>query len=215
MEQADVFVLVMPCGASAHLEAGWGAGRRRPTAILLAPGEPELMYKLADLIAVDIEEVVVWLDKLKAGLHDDCCDWCYVHGSESESQCPWFLASKRLDESALLKAVGHNRPDGYSSKTEAIDICDSIELEILGAKNRADWVWVVRLRNGRFAYARGGCDFTGWDCHSGICWEEAETIEQAIRLAEEDARPVLEEMLAAGEKRRKGLCLKELWYERI
>lgn len=48
MEWADTFVLVMPCGRSAHLEAGWALGRGKPTFILLAGGEPELMYKLAD-----------------------------------------------------------------------------------------------------------------------------------------------------------------------
>ena len=48
MEWADAFVLLMPCGRSAHLEAGWAIGAGKPTAILLSAGEPELMYKMAD-----------------------------------------------------------------------------------------------------------------------------------------------------------------------
>ena len=43
---ADVCVLVMPCGRSAHLEAGWFVGAGRPCLILLSDGEPELMYKM-------------------------------------------------------------------------------------------------------------------------------------------------------------------------
>jgi hypothetical protein len=161
MEQADVFVLVMPCGRSAHLEVGWAVGKSRPTAILLAPGEPELMYKLVDLIAVDIEDVVEWLEELKVGLHDFCRgDCCYLEESEGESeldsQCPWILASRRLGETDLLEALGHNKPDGYSSKTKAIDSCVAVELEISGVQDRADWAWVVRLKSGRFTYIRRG-----------------------------------------------------------
>lgn len=58
MEWADAFVLVMPCGRSAHLELGWAAGAGKPTIILLANGEPELMYKMATMLCVDMREVV-------------------------------------------------------------------------------------------------------------------------------------------------------------
>lgn len=44
---ADACVLVMPCGRSAHLEAGYAIGAGKPTCILLADDEPELMYKMA------------------------------------------------------------------------------------------------------------------------------------------------------------------------
>lgn len=66
MEWADTFVLALPCGRSAHLEAGWAIGAGKPTAILLHEDkfEPELMYLMADLIAVDEGEVIEWLDAL-------------------------------------------------------------------------------------------------------------------------------------------------------
>jgi hypothetical protein len=69
MRWADAFVLALPCGRSAHLEAGWAVGSGRPTAILLHEDkfEPELMYLMADLIAVDLSEVVDWLDGLARG----------------------------------------------------------------------------------------------------------------------------------------------------
>jgi nucleoside 2-deoxyribosyltransferase len=66
MEWADTFVLVLPCGRSAHLEAGWAIGAGKPTALLLHEDkfEPELMYRMASLIACDFNEVADWLDRL-------------------------------------------------------------------------------------------------------------------------------------------------------
>lgn len=63
MKWADAFVLLMPCGRSAHLELGWAIGAGKKTAILLADEqEPELMYKLADAICLDIGELFDWLE---------------------------------------------------------------------------------------------------------------------------------------------------------
>ena len=58
MKWADTFVLVMPCGRSAHLELGWAAGAGKRTIILLDDGEPELMNLLADDLCVSIHEVI-------------------------------------------------------------------------------------------------------------------------------------------------------------
>ena len=59
---ADICVIVLPCGRSAHTEAGWmkGAGK---TVIAYIPEmqEAELMYKLFDLISGDLNEVVDFL----------------------------------------------------------------------------------------------------------------------------------------------------------
>ena len=58
LDDADVVVLVMPCGASAHLELGYAAGQGKTTAILLAEsGRMELMYKMADEICVDLQDL--------------------------------------------------------------------------------------------------------------------------------------------------------------
>lgn len=58
MKWADTFVLLAPCGRSAHLELGWAVGAGKRTLILLAEGEPELMYKLADLICINQDELI-------------------------------------------------------------------------------------------------------------------------------------------------------------
>ena len=57
--QADTCVLVLPCGRSAHTEAGWMAGAgKRVLAYLPEMVEPELMYKLFDGVAGSLEELV-------------------------------------------------------------------------------------------------------------------------------------------------------------
>jgi hypothetical protein len=62
MQKADACVLVLPCNRSAHLELGWFVGQGKPTAIFLeSVNEPELMYKMVDLITDDIHQIVDWL----------------------------------------------------------------------------------------------------------------------------------------------------------
>ena len=48
MAWADVCVLLLPCGRSAHLEAGWFVGQGKQLHIVLdEKPEPELMYRMA------------------------------------------------------------------------------------------------------------------------------------------------------------------------
>lgn len=59
MESCDACVLVLPCGRSAHTEAGWFAGRgKKVIAYIPERQEPELMYKLFDGVACSLDEVV-------------------------------------------------------------------------------------------------------------------------------------------------------------
>lgn len=71
LESCEVCVLVMPCGRSAHLEAGYAIGAGKPTAILLASGEPELMYKMAR-ICLTLDEVIDFVN--------NCCHYEAVGG---------------------------------------------------------------------------------------------------------------------------------------
>lgn len=65
MEWADACVLVLPCGRSAHLEAGWFIGQGKPTYILmLEPSEPELMYLMASRVVLSLDELFDWLGTL-------------------------------------------------------------------------------------------------------------------------------------------------------
>jgi hypothetical protein len=67
MEWADVCVLVMPCGRSAHIEAGWFVGHPDKRLIIyLSDGEPELMYRMADAVCVRFNEVLAVLGEMSA-----------------------------------------------------------------------------------------------------------------------------------------------------
>ncbi len=62
MQRADAFVLVLPCGRSAHLELGWAVGAGKRTAILTQDGEePELMARMVDHIATSMYDLLGWL----------------------------------------------------------------------------------------------------------------------------------------------------------
>lgn len=62
MNSCDACVLVLPCGRSAHTEAGWFAGRgRKVIAYIPTKQEPELMYKLFDGVACSMQEVIDFL----------------------------------------------------------------------------------------------------------------------------------------------------------
>lgn len=74
MEWADTCVLLLPCGRSAHLEAGWFTGRGKRCIILTQDGEePELMALLATDICVSPQEVVDLLAEITPwrGKHHD------------------------------------------------------------------------------------------------------------------------------------------------
>jgi hypothetical protein len=64
MQWADTCLLILPCGRSAHLEAGWFCGQGKRCLILTRDGEePELMALLATDICVSMEEVIAALDQ--------------------------------------------------------------------------------------------------------------------------------------------------------
>lgn len=67
MDWADTCVMVLPCGRSAHLEAGYMAGQGKFTIFLLSMDkfEPELMYLLGDSLCHSIRDVIVTLNHRK------------------------------------------------------------------------------------------------------------------------------------------------------
>ena len=62
MRRSDVCVLLLPCGRSAHLEAGWFVGKGKQLFILVPEDiEPELMYSMADGVLGSVEDLVIAL----------------------------------------------------------------------------------------------------------------------------------------------------------
>ena len=64
MKKADICVLVLPCGRSAHAEAGWMAGARK-TVIAYIPKleEAELMYNLFYAVTDSLDEVCSMVER--------------------------------------------------------------------------------------------------------------------------------------------------------
>lgn len=62
LKECDALVLLNPSGKSAHLEAGFAIGAKKPVFIYKHNGDPELMYLMADGIFINIEDII---EKLK------------------------------------------------------------------------------------------------------------------------------------------------------
>jgi hypothetical protein len=63
MQWSDTCVLVLPCGRSAHIEAGYFVGAGKTLAIYLPETrtEPELMYKMAHKVSDHFSEILDFL----------------------------------------------------------------------------------------------------------------------------------------------------------
>lgn len=79
---------------------------------------------------------------------------------------------------------------------------EDIKLELTGENDERDWHWIVSLKDKRFAYIAGGCDYTGWDCQSYCEVHFADLFIEAISLAPLEERRLFEEMVKAGETTR-------------
>jgi hypothetical protein len=63
LNACDMCVLVLPCGRSAHLEAGFCVGMGKQLHIILDnKSEPELMYRMAYRIHSNLNELLEFLD---------------------------------------------------------------------------------------------------------------------------------------------------------
>lgn len=90
MEKADTCVLVMPCGRSAHLEAGWFIGAGKRCIILLSDGEPELMYKMARVCTSAREMLDALQEEHRFYLLECVCHHSFVRSDKLGSgwSCP-------------------------------------------------------------------------------------------------------------------------------
>ena len=76
----------------------------------------------------------------------------------------------------------------YNVTSFSIDIIDNILAEIAGANDISHWYWVISLKNGQYALIDAWCDYTGWDCQSGVSEYIYNTIEECLMEA-----PMVEE----------------------
>lgn len=70
MCKADMCVLVLPCGRSAHSEAGYMAGQGKPVLVYAhrsdEPLEPELMYKLFTGLVFTRNELLIRIEDIES-----------------------------------------------------------------------------------------------------------------------------------------------------
>lgn len=43
---------------------------------------------------------------------------------------------------------------------------DVIVAEVCGENDGYSWYWILQMKDGRFGWAEGSCDYTGWECSS-------------------------------------------------
>jgi len=69
LQLCDVCVLLLSCGRSAHLEAGWckGAGKRVIVCLSRSETAPaELMYLMADAVVDNLDSLLFEINKMRA-----------------------------------------------------------------------------------------------------------------------------------------------------
>lgn len=89
-----------------------------------------------------------------------------------------------------------------NSLAHKLEEIDRVLLEITGEADEAQWHWILALKDGRFAYVTGGCDYTGWDCQSDCDWFDDLTLDGAFLLAPIDVQREFSDMQAKGETQR-------------
>lgn len=143
MQWADAFVLVHPCGRSAHLEAGWAIGSGRPTCVLLADGEPELMLRMADFLAVVDDEMLDWLDRVRrySGYAGDDAD--PARTLHIASRCNGIVDDTRVAPRELLDALRYIAMDHAANDIEK----EAIDWAYEELIRRRGWLWKPPQRN--------------------------------------------------------------------
>lgn len=69
----------------------------------------------------------------------------------------------------------------YNSLEKRLGDIDVIVAEVCGENDGVDWYWILQMKDNTFSWARGGCDYTGWDCQSDAeIHDNFKTPEEAI-----------------------------------
>jgi hypothetical protein len=58
----------------------------------------------------------------------------------------------------LKECLKYNPQDGVTKDniTKILAVHD-------GKNDEEEWVWILELNNGKYAFLKGGCDYSGWD----------------------------------------------------
>jgi hypothetical protein len=100
----------------------------------------------------------------------DTSDWGEVFGDETSGNCTKFTPNRSPDDKVTSQ-------EPFSR--EDVELIEGLQE---GENDGPDWIVWGRLKDGRWFVARGGCDYTGWDCQAGNSGDVASTRDDIIRF---------------------------------
>jgi len=87
----------------------------------------------------------------------------------------------------------------YNWLADKLPLIDVIVAEVCGANDECGWYWILKLKDGTFAWAEGSCDYTGWDCQSGAQFNDgfktADEALEALEISDYESRKGIKENL--------------------
>ena len=101
MKACDACVLILPCGRSAHSEAGWFAGQGKPVYVYIPTEkdfEPELMYKLFRRVCTNLKELNLQICKDNCLMAVDNLDYDWGTEDEEEQKVRIEATKSKLEE---------------------------------------------------------------------------------------------------------------------
>ena len=107
----------------------------------------------------------------------DDYDWAEVFGEGGGGNCTPIQPNR--------SPMDKTTPIGAFSREDVAEIYGQVE----GENDGPDWVVWGCLKDKRWFVARGGCDYTGWDCRASNSGDVASTKADIIRFGmSEDER---------------------------
>ncbi len=77
----------------------------------------------------------------------------------------------------LRTGIEYNQPQPI----KADDVAE-VEVGWTDGNDEPEFAWLLRLKDGRYAAASGGHDYTGWDCQSSLEITIHDTRDEAVRF---------------------------------
>ena len=100
----------------------------------------------------------------------DDYDWAEVFGEGGGGNCSSIQPNCCPTDTTTSRAT-FSRED-----------VESIKGQSEGERDERDWIVYGKLKDGRWFLARGGCDYTGWDCQAGNSGDVAATKADLVRF---------------------------------
>lgn len=78
----------------------------------------------------------------------------------------------------------------YNPQDFGVNDIKKVLAVVEGEHDEKDWHWILKLKDKRLIYLRGGCDYTGWDCQSWASSTEFKTKKELETIILQRTLPV-------------------------